>query len=132
MGDRLSTMKVIAAYLLAVTGGNASPNVADVKKILTSAGVELSDDESKRLEGLVEEMAGQSAEEGLAKGHELLKTVPMGGGGGAAAAPGAATGGAGGDAGGAAEEKKEESDDDDDGANMAGGGLFGDDGGDDY
>merc|ERR1711861_123237 len=100
-------MKVIAAYMLAVTGGNATPNVADCKKILSAVGVNVTEDEEKRLEDLVEEMAGGSLEETLAKGHELLKTA------------------AGGEA--AAEAKKSSSDDDDD-AGMAGAGLFGDDG----
>merc|ERR1712216_427273 len=100
-------MKVIAAYMLAVTGGNDSPNVADCKKILSSVGVNLAEDEEKRLEDLVEEMAGSGLAEVLEKG---------------AAAPGAAP---------AAEEKKESSDDDDD-EPIAAGGLFGEDGGDDY
>merc|ERR1719213_1418942 len=107
-------MKVISAYMLAVTGGNDSPNVADCKKILSSVGVELSGDEEKRLEELVEEMAGTSLAEVLEKGHALLKTIPGGGGGGAG----------GGDA---AEAKKESSSEEDDGGAMAGGGLFGGD-----
>merc|ERR1711977_457171 len=122
-------MKVIAAYMLAVTGGNETPNVADCKKILSSVGVNLDEDEEKRLEDLVEEMAGSSLAEVLEKGHDLLKTVPGGSGGGAAApgaaAPGAADGGAA-----PADTKKESSEDDDE--PMQGGGLFGEDDGDDY
>merc|ERR1712146_503451 len=103
-------MKVISAYLMAVVGGNDSPSVADVKKILTSVNIELDDNDNKALEELVEELAGQDIQEVLAKGHEKLKTVPGGSAGGAApAAAGAAP--AGGDAGAAA--KKESSDDDD-------------------
>merc|ERR1712138_94182 len=119
-------MKVIAAYMLAVTGGNDSPNVADCKKILLSVGVNLAEDEEKRLEDLVEEMAGSSLAEVLEKGHALLKTVP-GGSGGGAAAPGAAAPGAtaGGDA--PADAKKSSSEDDDEPA--PGGGLFGEDDG---
>merc|ERR1711924_293881 len=109
MGRYFSEMKVISAYMLAVTGGNDSPNVADCKKILSSVGVELSGDEEKRLEDLVEEMAGTSLAEVLEKGHALLKTIPGGGG-----AP-------------AAEAKKSSSSEDDDAAPMAGGGLFGGD-----
>merc|ERR1712080_253053 len=109
-------MKVIAAYMLAVTGGNETPNVADCKKILSSVGVNLDEDEEKRLEDLVEEMAGSSLAEVLEKGHDLLKTVP-GGSGGGAAAPGAADGGAA-----PADTKKESSEDDDE--PMQGGGLF--------
>merc|ERR1711871_1870481 len=115
MGRYFSEMKVISAYMLAVTVGNDSPNVADCKKILSSVGVELSGDEEKRLEELVEEMAGTSLAEVLEKGHALLKTIPGGGGGGG--------GGAGG--GDAAEAKKESSSEEDDGGAMAGGGLFG-------
>merc|ERR1711964_362172 len=89
-------MKVIGAYLLAVTGGNDTPSVADVKKILSSVGVNLAEDEEKRLEDLVEELAGSSVAEVLEKGHKLLKTVPGGGAAApaAAAAPGAPAGGA--------------------------------------
>merc|ERR1712093_301763 len=99
-------MGVISAYMLAVTGGNDSPNVADCKKILKSVGIELNGDEEKRLEDLVEEMAGTGLAEALEKGHALLKTVPggSGGGGGGGAAPAA-----GGDAP-AAEKKKSSSD----------------------
>merc|ERR1712196_609782 len=96
-------MKVISVYMLAVAGGNESPSVADCKNILSSVGVSLAEDEEKRLEDLVEEMAGSSLAEVLEKGHDLLKTVP---GGGAAAAP------AGGAAGGDAPAKKESSSDD--------------------
>merc|ERR1712138_168294 len=121
-------MKVIAAYMLAVTGGNDSPNVADCKNILSSVGVSLSEDEEKRLEDLVEEMAGSSLAEVLEKGHDLLKTVPGGGAAGPAPAAGAAP--AGGAAGGDAPAKKESSSDD--GADAApAASIFGGDG-DDY
>merc|ERR1711939_609759 len=119
-------MKVISVYMLAVAGGNESPSVADCKNILSSVGVNLAKDEEKRLEDLVEEMAGSSLAEVLEKGHALLKTVP-GGSGGGAAAPGAAAPGAtaGGDA--PADAKKSSSEDDDEPA--PGGGLFGEDDG---
>merc|ERR1711981_1400076 len=100
-------MKVISVYMLAVAGGNDSPSVADCKKILTSVGVNLDGDEEKRLEDLVEEMAGSSLAEVLEKGHELLKTVPGG----------AAAGGAGGDA--PAAKKESSSDNDADAAPAA-------------
>merc|ERR1712205_196736 len=83
--------KVISAYMLAVLGGKASPSVADVNKVISSMDIEMSDEDNKRLEELVEELAGQDINEVMEKGHELLKTVPRGGGGGgggaAAAAP---------------------------------------------
>merc|ERR1712159_469296 len=102
-------MKVISVYMLAVAGGNESPSVADCKNILSSVGVSLAEDEEKRLEDLVEEMAGSSLAEVLEKGHDLLKTVPGGGAAGPAPAAGAAPAGA---AGGDAPAKKESSSDD--------------------
>merc|ERR1711977_417111 len=113
----LKNMKVIAAYMLAVVGGNAKPSVADCKNILGAVGIELEADAEKRLEELVEEMSAKDINEVLAAGQEKLKTVP-GGSGGGGGAPGAA-----------AEEKKEESEEEEEMAPAAG--LFDDDG-DDY
>merc|ERR1711959_666962 len=45
----LKNMKVIAAYMLAVVGGNAKPSVADCKNILGAVGIELEADAEKRL-----------------------------------------------------------------------------------
>merc|ERR1712232_1461508 len=112
-------MKVISVYMLAVAGGNDSPSVADCKNILSSVGVNLDGDEEKRLEDLVEEMAGSSLAEVLEKGHELLKTVPGGG----AAGPAPAAGGA------PAAKKESSSDNDADVAPAAS--IFGGEG-DDY
>ncbi|PRQ32176.1 hypothetical protein RchiOBHm_Chr5g0043451 [Rosa chinensis] len=39
-----NTMKVVAAYLLAVLGGNTSPSADDVKNILSSVGAEADGD----------------------------------------------------------------------------------------
>merc|ERR1712159_923668 len=116
-------MKVISVYMLAVTGGNESPSVADCKNILSSVGVSLAEDEEKRLEDLVEEMAGSSLAEVLEKGHDLLKTVPGGGAAGPAPAAGAAP------AGDAPAKKASSSDDGADAAPAAS--IFGGDG-DDY
>ena len=49
-------MRYIAAYLLLQTGGNASPSAADIKKLLSVAGIE-SDDE--RLDKLISELKGK-------------------------------------------------------------------------
>merc|ERR1711898_76513 len=95
MGSQAFIMKVISGYMLAVTAGNAAPGVADVKKLYAAVGIELSDDENKALEELVEEMTGKNAQEVLAEGLKVLETVPLGGGGGGAA-PAAASGGDGG------------------------------------
>merc|ERR1712072_676993 len=120
----LKSMKVIAAYMLAVVGGNAKPSAADVKKILSAVAIDLDDDAENRLNTLVEEMSTKDVNEVIEAGLEKLKTVP-GGGAGGAAAPAAGGAAASGGAAAAEEAKPEsESEDDDDGAV---GGMFGDD-----
>ncbi|KAG8371188.1 hypothetical protein BUALT_Bualt13G0061000 [Buddleja alternifolia] len=107
-------MKVIAAYLLAVLGGNTSPSAEDLKHILGSVGAEADDD---KIELLLSQVKGKDITELIASGREKLASVPAGGGGVAVAAP---VGGAGGAAPAAAAEskkeekveEKEESDDD--------------------
>ncbi|GMI92247.1 Ribosomal protein P2D [Hibiscus trionum] len=96
-------MKVIAAYLLAVLGGNLSPSSADLKDILGSVGAEADDD---RIELLLSQVKGKDITELIASGREKLASVPSGGGGAAVAAP--TSGGVGGSAAPAAEAKKEE------------------------
>ncbi|KAK4286366.1 hypothetical protein QN277_002927 [Acacia crassicarpa] len=108
-------MKVIAAYLLAVLGGNAAPTADDLKHILGSVGAEADDE---RIELLLSEVKGKDITELIASGREKLASVPGGGGGVAvAAAPaGGAPSAGGAPAAEAKEEKKveekEESDDD--------------------
>ncbi|OMO97633.1 Ribosomal protein 60S [Corchorus capsularis] len=62
-------MKVIAAYLLAVLGGNASPSAADLKDILGSVGAEADDDS---IELLLSEVKGKDITELIASGREKL------------------------------------------------------------
>ncbi|XP_030453848.1 60S acidic ribosomal protein P2-1-like [Syzygium oleosum] len=96
-------MKVVAAYLLAVLGGNTTPTADDLKHFLGSVGAEADDG---RIELLLSEVNGKDITELIASGREKLASVPSGGGGVAvAAAP--VSGGGGGDAP-AAEAKKEE------------------------
>ncbi|CAJ2648308.1 60S acidic ribosomal protein p2b-like [Trifolium pratense] len=107
-------MKIIAAYLLAVLGGNASPSAADIKNILGSVGVE---GEDSNIELLLSEVKGKDFAELIASGREKLASVPSGGGAVAvSAAPGGGAGAAAAPAAEAKEEKKveekEESDDD--------------------
>merc|ERR1712115_255824 len=94
MGDllviQLEKMKIVAAYLLCVLGGNASPSTADVEKVLTAVGAEADADQ---IALLAKEMEGKDINEVLEAGKEKLATVSVGGG--AAGEP-------------AAEEKKEE------------------------
>ncbi|GAA5904366.1 60S acidic ribosomal protein P2 [Sporobolomyces salmoneus] len=93
-------MKHVAAYLLLVSGGNASPSAADVTELLAS--VDITPDQ-ERLEKLISELNGKNIDELIAEGSSKLASVPSGGAAaGGAAAGGAAAGGA------AAEEKKEE------------------------
>ncbi|KDO61085.1 hypothetical protein CISIN_1g033355mg [Citrus sinensis] len=95
-------MKVVAAYLLAVLGGNTSPSADDIKGILGSVGA---DCEDNRLELLLSEVKGKDITELIASGREKLASVPSGGGVAVAAAPSAGGAGA---APAAAEAKKEE------------------------
>ncbi|XP_044593705.1 60S acidic ribosomal protein P2 [Cotesia glomerata] len=105
-------MRYVAAYLLAVIGGKASPTQNDIEKILSSVGIEA---DAEKLKKVIASLEGKSIEELIAEGRSKLSSMPVGGGGAAAAAAPAA-------AAPAAEEKKEdkkaakedsESDDDD-------------------
>ncbi|KAF7995143.1 hypothetical protein HCN44_004615 [Aphidius gifuensis] len=89
-------MRFVAAYLLAVLGGNASPAKGDVEKILSSVGIEADDE---KLQKVIAELKGKSIEELIAQGREKLSSMPVGGAAPAAAASAAAP---------AAEEKKED------------------------
>ncbi|KAI3405050.1 RPP2B [Candida oxycetoniae] len=106
-------MKYLAAYLLLVQGGNASPSASDISSLLESVGVEA---EESRLSTLLKELEGKDINELIAEGNTKFASVPSGG----AAASGSGSG-SGAAAGGAAaeeaaeeekEEEKEESDDD--------------------
>ncbi|KAI3696916.1 hypothetical protein L6452_29529 [Arctium lappa] len=97
------SMKVVAAYLLALLGGNTSPSAEDLKKILGSVGADADED---RIELLLSEVKGKDITELIAAGREKLASVPSGGGGVAVAA--ATGGGAAPAAAAAAEPKKEE------------------------
>ncbi|KAL4605806.1 hypothetical protein ACB092_09G056200 [Castanea dentata] len=112
-------MKVVAAYLLAVLGGNTTPSAEDVKNILGSVGAEADYD---KIELLLSQVKGKDITELLAAGREKLASVPSGGG---AAVAVAVAGGADTAAAAAApaaveskKEEKEESEEED-------GGLFG-------
>jgi large subunit ribosomal protein LP2 len=81
-------MRHVAAYLLAVLGGKASPSAADLKKILTSVGVEAN---ANSLDVVIKSLKGKSVSELIEEGQALLANVPSGGGG-AAASSGEAAG----------------------------------------
>ncbi|XP_050243519.1 60S acidic ribosomal protein P2-like isoform X2 [Quercus robur] len=114
-------MKVIAAYLHAVLGGNTTPSAEDIKNILGSVGAEADDD---KIELLLSQVKGKDITELIAAGREKLASVPSGGGAAVAVAVagGADTGATAAAAAPAAaeskKEEKEESEEED-------GGLFG-------
>lgn len=113
-------MRHIAAYLLLQIGGNASPSAADVKKVLSSVGIEADD---ARLETLISELKGKDVNavsfptircssnrltlrQLIAEGSGKLSSVPSGGA--AVSSGGAAAASGGGVAAAPAAEKEEE------------------------
>lgn len=73
-------MKHIAAYVLLVMGGNATPSAADVAGLITGAGGEA---DEAQIATLIGDLEGKSIQELLTKGEESLKACA-----GAAAAAG--------------------------------------------
>ncbi|XP_048236279.1 60S acidic ribosomal protein P2-4 [Ricinus communis] len=96
-------MKVVAAYLLAVLGGNTSPSADNIKDILNSVGADCDGD---KIELLLSQVEGKDITELIASGREKLASVPSGGG--VAVAAAASGGAAAAAAPAAAEAKKEE------------------------
>ena len=82
-------MRYVAAYLLAVLGGNTSPSAKDIKAILGSVGIEADDE---RLNKVISELNGKDINEVMNSGLSKLTSVPAGG---AVAAPAVAAGAAG-------------------------------------
>jgi len=58
-------MRYVAAYLLAVLGGNENPSAADIKKILSSVGIDAEDDKLKKV---ISELNGKDIQELIAEG----------------------------------------------------------------
>merc|ERR1711988_2035124 len=102
-------MRYVAAAALAALGGQ-DVNEANIKKILSSVGIEA---DGEKVALVVKELAGKNLEEVIAAGTEKLGSVPSGGGAAAAAAP-AAGGAAPAAAAAAAPPPKEESEEEDD------------------
>ena len=80
-------MRHVAAYLLAVLGGNENPSAADVKSILSSVGVEADKDNLGRVIGALK---GKSIPDLIEAGLEKMATVPGASGGSGAQAAAAA------------------------------------------
>lgn len=96
-------MKYVAAYLLAQLGGNDAPSQADIKKILSSVGIEV---EASRVDSFLSEVSGKSVDELIKAGSSKLASMPAAG---AAAPAAAAPAAAKAEAKAAAPAKKEES-----------------------
>jgi len=58
-------MRYVAAYLLAVLGGNENPSAADIKKILSSVGIDAEDDKLKKV---ISELHGKNIQELIVEG----------------------------------------------------------------
>uniref|UniRef100_A0A7R9T9I0 60S acidic ribosomal protein P2 n=1 Tax=Prasinoderma coloniale TaxID=156133 RepID=A0A7R9T9I0_9VIRI len=91
-------MRVVAAYMLAKQAGKDG-SAADIKAILSAAGVEADD---AKIELLLKEIEGKDLEEMIKEGAEKLASMPAGG-----AAAGGAAPAAGGAAAAAAEPEPE-------------------------
>ncbi|KAM9325471.1 large ribosomal subunit protein P2-like [Gastrophryne carolinensis] len=96
-------MRYVAAYLLPVLGGNESPSIADLKKILDSVGIEV---DKACADKVIQELKGKKIDDVISQGNTKLASMPSGGAVVAASAGSAPA--AGGSAAPAAEEKKEE------------------------
>ncbi|KAG6958398.1 hypothetical protein JG688_00010535 [Phytophthora aleatoria] len=80
-------MRHVAALLLCVLGGNATPAVADLEKVVKAFGGEFDQEQAEKL---LKELEGKNIEEVIEAGKAKLATVSVG----AAPAAGAAAGGA--------------------------------------
>ena len=58
-------MRYVAAYLLAVLGGNTSPSAVDIKEILSSVGIDAADENVKKV---ISELKDKNLEELMAAG----------------------------------------------------------------
>nr|XP_033774844.1 60S acidic ribosomal protein P2-like [Geotrypetes seraphini] len=103
-------MRYVAAYLLAVLGGNNSPSAKDIKKILDSVGIEA---DNERLNKVISELKGKDVDDVVNAGLAKLASVPAGGAVASAPSAAAATSGTTPAAEKKEEEKKEESEESD-------------------
>ena len=69
-------MRYVAAYLLAVLGGNENPTAADIEKILGSVGIDV---DEEKLSKVISELKGKNISEVIAEGQGKLSAVPCGG-----------------------------------------------------
>ncbi|XP_050368025.1 60S acidic ribosomal protein P2-like [Argentina anserina] len=114
-------MKVVSAYMLAVLGGNTTPSVDNLKKILGSVGA---DADSDMIELLVSQLKGKDIDEVIASGREKLASISSGGAVAGVAPAAGSTGAA--DAASAEQKKEEKVEDEEEEEDADIGGLFGD------
>lgn len=110
-------MKVLAAYLLAVLGGKATPTKDDVKSIISAVKGTVTDEQLDSVFAKFEEKKDVSLEDLMAAGAKRMASLPAAGAAPAAAASAAAA---------PAEEKKEEEKEEEEEV-IGTGGLFGGD-----
>ena len=67
-------MKHVAAYLLAVLGGKASPSEADITKIITAGGGKA---DAEAVKNLIKEFAGKTADQVIAAGTYFTGCLGM-------------------------------------------------------
>lgn len=99
-------MRYIAAYMLAVLGGNENPTKVDVTDILNAGGLTVDQENLDRVYG---QLSGKSLDDLIAAGQKKFVSMPSGGGG---AAPAASSGAAPAKVEAKKEEKKEEPEED--------------------
>nr|AII97996.1 BLTX639 [Nephila pilipes] len=95
-------MRYLAAYMLASLGGKSSPSASDIEKILSSVGIEVDKERSKKI---VAELSGKDINEIISNGKSKLASMPSGG---AVAVSASAAPAAGGAAASPAKEDKKE------------------------
>ncbi|KAM5181627.1 uncharacterized protein ACMZJ9_002080 [Mantella aurantiaca] len=69
-------MRYMAAYLLATLSGNSSPSAKEIKKILSSVGIDTDED---RLDKVISELGGKNVDDLINAGLSKLCSVPSGG-----------------------------------------------------
>lgn len=116
-------MRYVAAYLLAVLGGNKAPNAGDIEKILSSVGIEA---EKDKLDKVISQLNGKDVKQLVEQGKLKLSSMPAGGAVAVAApaAGGAAPAGGGGTPAAAKKEEKKEEPKDEESDEDMGFGLF--------
>merc|ERR1711939_535773 len=72
-------MKYVAAYCLLVLGGKESPSAADLKKAMTDAGCDVSQD---NLDSVCNALKGKALHEVINAGFGKIASLSLGGGGG--------------------------------------------------